>query len=649
MNDSPIEILEVLGGHFSDAIAEPDEALKEVISEIEEHNSNERYEFVRELGEGGLKKVTLEKDKVTHREVAISSLAKEQEVEEVLRFINEAYLTARLGHNNIVPLYDFGRRNGEFYFSTKYLDGETFDRYLKKEHSLTEKLRVFSDVCDGISYAHSQGIVHLDIKPSNVQITEHSEVIVFDWGLARDLRSEEGFESYYEEIFAGSPGFTAPEQIMSKNDEMDEQTDIYSLGSLLFLLLTNKVPWKNKDVEQILKDTIAGDQALLEKILIESGAPGSLVPVCLKAMAQKKENRYETVSELKAEITAYLNGFVTQAEDASYFKMLFLLIKRHKVPFTLSVVFLVALSITLSVFQDKLQEEQRKIENLNVSKARVLYDKAQNSYKKFEIDEAEKEVSESLALRKSNRSLYLKAKILLVKGKYQECQDIINKLEGDNPENNRIKKVLDSVDLSSPDVFNKVTDGILAEHLPGITLFMVKQKYKQIDSLDEKLILAKELLHLFNGKNAHIELKKEGESLNFKCGENVGRLIPLVGLPIVRIDASNAVLYNIDSLKGMKTLRSLNLADTYVEDLSPLSGLELDYLNLSNTCVVELKPLRETKVKYLDIRGQKLKYLTTLMELTNIEKIRLDESKYKSYKDQRELRVMKKQNRIVNE
>ena len=649
MSESSLEILDVLGGHFSNAIAEPNEALEKVVSEIEEHHSIDRYDFVRKLGEGGLKKVTLEKDKVTHREVAISSLAEKQPVEEVLRFINEAYLTARLGHNNIVPLYDFGRRNSEFYFSTKYLDGEGLDSYLKKDHPLPEKLRIFSEVCDGISFAHSQGIVHLDIKPSNVQITEHSEVIVFDWGLARDLRSDEGYESYFDEIFAGSPGFTAPEQIMNKNEEMDEQTDIYSLGSLLYLLLTNDFPWKSNDQEQTLKDTIKGDHSILEKTLIESGAPGSLIPVCLKAMAQEKSERYKSVDELQKEITAYLNGFVTQAEDASYFKMLFLLIKRHKVPFTLSVIFLVALSLTFSVYQERLQEEQTKIEQLNVSKARVLYDKALNSFTNFEIEDADKEVSESLSLRESSRSLYLKAKILLVKGQFKETLAIIDKLEAENPEKNRIRNVLSGIDLNGSDIFKKVVDGILAEHLPGITLFMVKYKYSQMEHLEEKLVLAKELMLLFNGSNAEFNLSRENDLLSFECGPKVGRLIPLVDLPIQRIDASNAVLYNINSLKGMHTLKYLNLSGTYVKSLEALRSLDLDYLNLSNTCVVELKPLRETRVKYLDVRGQKLKYLTMLVEMPNILKIRLEESKYDSYRGRRDLKKLKQQNRIVNE
>lgn len=648
MAEPAINILEVLGDHFSDAIAEPGEALGKVISELDGISSESRYEFLRKIGEGGLKSVTLEKDKVTQRVVAVSTLAGKEPDEEVLRFVNEAYLTARLGHNNIVPLYDFGRRKGSFYFSTKFLDGESFDLYLKKEHSLPDKLRIFSDICDGISFAHSQGIVHLDIKPSNVQITEHSEVIVFDWGLARDLRGDEGFESYFDEKFAGSPGYTAPEQILSDNENMDEQTDIYSLGAILFQTLTGNVPWKSNDLDQILKDTLTGDHAILEKELMDSGAPRSLIHVCLKAMDQDKDDRYETVLELKGEISSFLNGFVTQAEGASYFKMLFLLVKRHKIPFGLSVAFIVALSLTFSVYQERLHEEQRKISELNISKARVLYVKALNSYNKFGIDEAEKEVNESLLLSKSNRSLYLRAKILLVKGQYKETLNIIKTLEEDNWENNRIKEVLSVIDLDGEDVFKKAVDGILEKHLPGITLFMVKYKYSQIESFDEKLILARELLRLFNGDQAQFSLIR-GDDLSFKCGPKLGRLIPLVDLPIKRIDASKAVLYNIDSLKGMHSLRYLDLSDTYVEDLEALEGLELDYLNLRNTCVVDLKPLKETKIKFLDVRGQKLKYLTMLLEMPNIEKVSLDESKYTSYRGLRDLRTLKEQKRIVND
>ena len=647
MAESVLNILEVLGEHFSNAIAEPGETLESIISELDEMNSANRYEFIRQIGEGGLKKVSLEKDKVTQREVAISSLSGEQPHEEVLRFINEAYLTARLGHNNIVPLYDFGRRDGNFYFTAKYLDGESFASYLRKDHALHEKLRIFSDICDGIGFAHSQGIVHLDIKAANIQITEHSEVIIFDWGLARDLRSDEGLESYFEEIFAGSPGYTAPEQILSKTDEMDERTDIYSLGAILFQILTGSIPWKDSEMKQVLKNTLSGDPSVLEQQLLKYGAPGSLISVCMKALARDRKERYESVKQLKSEITAYLNGFVTQAEDASYFKMLFLLIKRHKIPFGISLVFIVALSLTFSHWQQRLQEEQRKISELNISKARVLYDKALNSYNSFEIESAEEEINESLQLDVSNRSLYLKAKILLVKGQYKETLETIKNLDEGSWENNRIKEVLSSINLEGEAVFENAVDGILEKHLPGITLFMVKYKYSKLP-LEEKLSLARSLLRLFNGEQAVFSLEGE-EKLTFKCGPKVGRLIPLVDLPIVHIDASKSVLYNIDSLKGMKSLKYLNLSDTYVEDLKALEGLDLDYLNLSNTCVVDLKALKNSKVSYLDIRGQKLKYLTMLLAMPNIEKIKLDESRYTSYRGIRDLGILKQQKRIVND
>ena len=144
---------------------------------------------------------------MTNREVAVSFLKCDQPEEEVLRFINEAYLNARLEHSNIVPLYDFGYRGDQFFFVAKYLDGRDFNAVLKGDIDLRRKLEIFVDICDAVSFAHSRGIVHLDLKPANIQISEHGEVSVFDWGLARDLVSEDTLDSYFDEKFAGSPGF----------------------------------------------------------------------------------------------------------------------------------------------------------------------------------------------------------------------------------------------------------------------------------------------------------------------------------------------------------------------------------------------------------------------------------------------------------
>ena len=649
MNKPPNEIFDVLGSHFSEALAEPEEALQSIITELEKYHSEERYKFIKELGMGGLKKVTLEEDKVTHRQVAISTLIPELPKEEILRFVNEAFLTARLGHNNIVPLYDFGRRNGEFYFSTKYLDGESFEFYLSKDYQLSEVLRFFTSICDGVSFAHSQGVVHLDLKPSNIQISSHSEVIVFDWGLARDLKSDDGLECYYDEIFAGSPGYTAPEQILSQSEELDERTDLYSLGAVLYRILTGEHPWKDPDFEKILEQTVKGDQHPLRQKLQKVQAPESLVHVCLKALSKSKINRYESVDDLKNEVNSYLNGFATKAEEASYFKMLFLLIKRHKIPFALTAAFLMALGVILTIYNEELDHRQSRIEILNESKAEVLNDQAKKLYDSFKLDEAEKTIISSLGLNKTSDSQYLMARILLVKGHYLEAKDLIKSVDPDDSGELRIQKALIAEAQGKEDDFYRLVQFLNKEHMPGLVLNMVRYKYEQIPSLEDKIALAHRLFELLTNQRNSYSITIEEDGLIFKSTEKFNRLIPLVGLPFKEIDISGAITYNIESLRGMKTLKRLNLANTYVEDLSPISGLNLDYLNISNTCVVNIKALENTRIGLLDARGQKFVYLTNLVEMTKIEKVMLEVSRYKSYKDRRELETLSKQDRLVNE
>lgn len=375
-----------------------------------------------------------------------------------------------------------------------------------------------------------------------------------------------------------------------------------------------------------------------------------MVSVCLKALARDPLNRYETVEELRSEIVAYLNGFATQAEDASYFKMLYLLIRRHKVPFSLTVLFLFFLGLTFSFYQNRLVEEERKISQLNISKARVLYNRADNDYKSFQIKDAYKDITDSLELNTTVRSRSLLGKIYLVLGEYKKAKEIYESFETDEEATNRIVPILKRIDFSEDlNYFHILTNELLKVHLPGVVFFMVKYKHDQIENLDEKLEAARELLKIFNGQKAKFSLEFEDDDLVFKGSPSISRLMPLVGLPIKKIDLSSAVLYDITSLRGMKTLRYLDLTNTYVEKLQPLDGLTLDYLSVKNTCVVDLGVLKNTKVKLFDMRGQKVKYLTGLLKLTNIEKILIDEDRYISHKDRRELKELKKQNRIMNE
>ncbi|MCM8530717.1 MAG: hypothetical protein NE330_06100, partial [Lentisphaeraceae bacterium] len=443
---------------------------------------------------------------------------------------------------------------------------------------------------------------------------------------------------------------TAPEQILCDNEEINEQADIYSLGAILFTVLTGKPPWLNEDLTQTLKDTLTGDPSILEDLLVQASAPKSLIPVCLKALSPEKKNRYESVDEFKNEVVAYLSGFATLAEEASYFKMLYLLIRRHKVSSMLSIVFLIFLSMTFSFYQNRLQQEQVKILKLNKSKALVLLDQASRDYKNFKIEDALSEVNRSLALAELSDAKSLLTRILIVKGEYKKAKTVFEEVGLEEDVYDRFKHVFETVDLNSTEnVFSTISNELLEEHLPGLVFFMVKYHQLNFSKLDKRLESAEKLMKKFNGRGAEFQFKEEKSGLSFKGNERVGRLMPLVDLPLVKIDLSRGVLYDISSLKGMNSLKHLDLSDTYVEKLEALDGLELDYLSLRNTCVVDLAPLRNTKVKKIDLRGLKLKYLTSLLNMKNIEKILIDEERYTSYKDKRELNALKAENRLITE
>ena len=170
-------------------------------------------------------------------------------------------------------------------------------------------------MCDAISYAHSKNVLHLDIKPENIQVGEFGEVIVCDWGLGKIIGDKD--IEYDQLLFnpdllnnvtltdqvVGTPGYMAPEQIL-KDGEKTKQTDIYSLGAMLYTILTGKGPFRG-DVNTVLQKTVRGN--LIQPVAreVEWDIPAGLNAVVMKAMSLKPENRYPSVDELKKEVQDY--------------------------------------------------------------------------------------------------------------------------------------------------------------------------------------------------------------------------------------------------------------------------------------------------------------------------------------------------------
>ena len=323
----------------------------------------EKYKFRRSIACGGMKVVLEVRDMDTMRNVAMAVMpdAQTRPPADILRFIQEARLTASLEHPNIVPVHDIGMdANGSPYFTMKLLRGrtlaalltklETSDEEFRKSFPLYRLLRVFLKICSGVDFAHSRGVIHLDLKPENIQLGDFGEVLIMDWGLAKTIksgddiidgltgdpekkRSDSGFRPIVtmDGLLKGTPGYMAPEQARGLNSRKDKRTDVYALGAILYALVTHKDPIEKKSVQEMVADTVRGAIIPPRLRAPEKEIPAAIEAVVLKAMSVRPEDRYASVAELREEVNNYLNGYATRAEQASVFRKSLLLILRNKI------------------------------------------------------------------------------------------------------------------------------------------------------------------------------------------------------------------------------------------------------------------------------------------------------------------------------
>ena len=318
----------------------------------------DRYRFIRSIGFGGMKAVLLVEDRDTGREIAMAMMPdyRERQKRDLERFVTEARITAMLEHPGIVPVHDIGvDASGSPYFTMKYLRGKSLDKVIKKlrtgdaetvnYYTLFRRLQIFIRVCNAIDFAHSHGICHLDIKPMNINIGDFGEVVVLDWGLARTL-DENGHAKLDELRPKGTPGYIAPEYLNRESAvQVGIRSDIYSLGGLLYTLLTLEAPLAGLEVEDILRHTAIGDLPRPSRAAPGRDIPVALDAVCMKAMAHNPADRYASVTELRNEINVYMAGFAPEAEHAGIVRRSGLFIARHymKILLILAVVLAVAL------------------------------------------------------------------------------------------------------------------------------------------------------------------------------------------------------------------------------------------------------------------------------------------------------------------
>ena len=279
-----------------------------------------RHEVKGRLGAGGMGEVFAVHDPVLEREVAVkvvrgglSPVARE-------KFVREALITGQLEHPGIVPLYDMGE-GATPYFVMRKVAGTDLQAVLAQADppGLVELLAIFVKVCEAVAFAHSKGIIHRDLKPANVMTGAFGEVYVMDWGLAKRVgdkdRARGGGAAPTEDgatldgTVMGTPQYMPPEQADGEIARLDERSDVYSLGAILYHLLTGVPPYDGSTSLAILEKVTAGPpDPPSARVRGDREIPWELEAVCVKAMAHAQDARYSSASALKHDVESFLAG-----------------------------------------------------------------------------------------------------------------------------------------------------------------------------------------------------------------------------------------------------------------------------------------------------------------------------------------------------
>jgi WD40 repeat protein/serine/threonine protein kinase len=386
-----------------------------------------KFAIIEELNRGGMGVVLRGRDRGLHREVAIKVIRDQDSPHQRDRFLKEAQITGQLEHPNIVPVHEFGvDASGRMFFAMKLVRGrnlaEVIDQHrtqpaiAAQEYPLVKMVGILVQVCNAIAFAHSRGVTHRDLKPGNIMLGDFGEVMLMDWGLAKvgeaaaaGTRSDLGsprlsaepedestcatvgrFDITVDGAVIGTPAYMSPEQASGQISKMDNRSDVYALGAILYEIITLHPPISGSDLKDVLRKAMLGHIEPPERRAPARQVPRDLAAIAMKALAADPQQRYPGASLMRRDLENFLEGRAVSARADSLVEALAKVVRRHRITSTavaLAALLLAAVVVASYVFnlqQRQRAEAERSVALIERSRAETESDKAKRERNRAE-------------------------------------------------------------------------------------------------------------------------------------------------------------------------------------------------------------------------------------------------------------------------